>query len=119
MRDRAKKSELKLFSLYASSVGISLGIPVRTSSECVQYIFRLVFLCLVFGISRYRLRLVDFRAKRHKKQGYQTLQTVQNRQVNTCSLLVAIESHAHSLELLFHLIFVVASVHSSSCKLWF
>jgi hypothetical protein len=67
VRDRAKKSELKLFSLYASSVGISLGIPVRTSSECVQYIFRLVFLCLVFGISRYRLRLVDFRVKRHKK----------------------------------------------------
>ena len=119
MRDKAKKSELKLFSFYASSVGILLGIPVRTSSKCVQYIFRLVFLCLVFGISRYRLRLVDFRAKRHNKQGYQTLQTLQNRQVNTCSLLVAIESHAHSLELLFHLIFVVASVHSSSCKLWF
>ena len=66
MRDRAKKSELKLFSLYASSVGISLGIPVRTSSKCVQYILRLVFLCLVFGIPRYRLGLVDFRAKRHK-----------------------------------------------------
>jgi hypothetical protein len=30
VRDKAKKSELKLFSLYASSVGNLLGISVRT-----------------------------------------------------------------------------------------
>jgi hypothetical protein len=65
-------------------------------------------MCLVFGISRYKS--VDFVRNRDK---YSDKKQCRTDMLLHAACLKDIESYAHGLEVLLHLIFFVASAHDS------